>query len=689
LRDIRSQAIRVITIDSERPSPFAASLLFSYVASFLYDGDAPLAERRAQALSVDQTQLRELIGESELRDLLDADATQALERQLQRLDAPSHARSADGIHDLLLSLGDLTEEELLARTEPPTGADMLTSLLEARRVVMIPVAGDVRAIAVEHASRYRDALDVPLPSGVPEALLEPVRDPIGDLALRYARTHAPFGAADFAARYGLPTAVAHDVLARLVDEQKLLDGEFRPGGAGQEWTDAGVLRVLRRRSLARLRREVEPVDPAVLGRFLTRWQGVSRRRRGVDALLDTIEQLQGAPLAASILETEILPARLDGYEPAALDALMASGDVMWVGIEPIGERDGRVALFLADRQSELLPPDRLRVAAASSMPHVPDDREQRILDYLRGRGASFFGLLHEAAGGGYPGETVRSLWNLVWQGRLTNDTLHPLRAYCRGESSPPRGRPAGPRDHSRPKRLAPASAEGRWSLVGGRAASTTHWATAVVHQLLRRYGVLTKESVMPEPIPGGFSLLYPVLKALEESGRVRRGYFVAGLGAAQFARPEALELLRSLRIDGFADPADLESREIAFLAATDPANPYGASVRWPSVVAPESRGPTRSVGARVVLAAGALVAYLPRGERQLLTWLPAADPERSRVAAALARLLIEHARAGGDTPHGMLIQEIDGCRPMEHPMAPFLRAAGFIAGALGFQASYE
>ncbi|MGE3513464.1 MAG: helicase-related protein, partial [Vicinamibacterales bacterium] len=310
LRDVRSRTLRVAIVDSQSPSPFAASLLFSYVASFLYDGDAPLAERRAHALAVDQAQLRELLGDAELRELLDADATDALERRLQRLDPPHQARSMDGLHDLLLGLGDLSAGELAARTADPAVAATLRDLIRQRRVLLVRVAGEERYIAVEDAARYRDGLGVPLPPGVPDALLTPVRDPLGDLALRYARTHAPFTAAALADRFDFAIAESERLLRRLTAEGRLLEGEFRPGGTRREWTDAGVLRQLRRQSLARLRREVEPVEPAVLGRFITRWQGVLQPRRGADALLDVIEQQQGTPLAASLLETEILPARL-------------------------------------------------------------------------------------------------------------------------------------------------------------------------------------------------------------------------------------------------------------------------------------------------------------------------------------------------------------------------------------------
>jgi ATP-dependent helicase Lhr and Lhr-like helicase len=730
LGDVRSRKVRIATVDSETPSPFAASLLFTYVASFIYDGDAPLAERRAQALSVDQSQLRELLGDAELRELLDTESIEAVERQLQRLDPQYLVKSADGLHDLLLSLGDLTRREIVDRSISADVAASVDQLVATRRALAIRVAGDPRFIAVEDAARVRDALGVPLPVGVPESLLQPVRDPVGDLALRYARTHAPFTAAEFAGRYALAPAAAEAVLLRLTGEGRLIEGEFRPGGTRREWTDANVLRMLRRRSLARLRHEVEPVEQQVLGRFGTTWQGIVKRRQGADALLDAIEQLQGTPLPASILETEILPARIDVYDPADLDAVTAAGEVIWVGVEALGERDGRIALYLADHLPRLMVPDMTKVRLPPSPASFggtgkPDhgesdlsEREIAILECLRDRGASFFAPILEAAGGGFPAETVDALWDLVWRGLVTNDTFHALRAFTRARVPRRKARLLRRTEVSsfRSRRLAPPSAEGRWTLVGRADVSrrlepsersakgvalrdSTKWAAAMTQQLLARHGVLTRESLNVEAVPGGFGLIYPVLKGLEENGRIRRGYFVAGLGATQFALPGALDLLRSLR-EKPDDP------EIAVLAATDPANPYGATLKWPTRKQPQSsqspqskdfsarsavsveagRAPTRSVGATVILVNGALAAYLARGDRQLVTYLPESEPERSKTGRAIARVLIDRARTGGESPRGMLIEEIDGVPPATHPIAKLLAEAGFVSGALGLQA---
>ncbi len=669
LRRIERREIRTATVDSSMPSPFAAALLFGYVANYIYDGDAPLAERRAQALAIDQAQLRELLGEAELRELLDPDAISGIERQLQNLDPDYHARTADGIHDLLLRLGDLTTAEITARSRIDA-EQALGELVRARRAITVNIGGQPRAIPVEYASRYRDALGVPLPVGLPESLLAPAPQATQDLARRYARTHGPFTTIEFATRYALGRATAESILKALVGSGRLLEGEFRPGGSGREWCDPDVLQSIRRRSLARLRKEVEPVEPAVFGRLLTSWQGVSRPRLGLDALLDAIENLQGTPLSASIFESEILAARVRAYNPADLDALTAAGEVTWCGLEPLGDRDGRLALFLTDTMARLWRPTTVLELS---------ERERAMLSFLETEGASFFAPLHEAAGAGYPGETVDALWDLVWKGLVTNDTFHALRAFTRPPEKRPR-KPAGRPFRSR--RIGPPSSEGRWSLTRdriGSPVSPTEWSTATAQQLLTRYGVLTREVAGAEGIEGGFSAVYDVLKAMEDAGRIRRGYFVGGVGAMQFALPAALELLRS-----FKDLPD--EPDAVVLSATDPANPYGTMLKWPTPGDDDAggRGPTRTVGSTVVLVNGALAAYIARGGRQVVAFMPEDEPARTSVSRALAGRLAAVAR-GEDGRAGLLISEINGMAAADHPLSPFLIEAGFNPSAMGFQ----
>jgi len=694
LRAIEQRQVRVHVVDTRTPSPFASSLLFSYVSNFLYDGDAPLAERRAQALTIDQDQLRELLGEADLRELLDPDAIAEIEEQHQCLIDPYRARSADGVHDLLLRLGDLRREEIALRVTSAPVLESIDKLVRARRLLEVRIAGEKRVIAVEDAARYRDGLGVPLPPGIPVSLLEPVAQPIVELVRRYARTHGPFTLQEVANRFALDPSQVETALKLLAAEDRIVEGGFRPGGLHQEWCDTENLRIIRRKSLARLRKEVEPVEQQTLARFLTHWQGLLTPRRGMDALLDAIENLQGAPLPASLVESSILPARINGYNPADLDTLIAAGEVTWAGVEPLGERDGRVALYLADKMPLL--------AVPRPNPDPLSERENQLLETLRQSGASFFTQLHEAVGGGYPGESLDALWSLVWRGLLTNDSLHPLRAYiARPESARGNRKVHGNGTGAfRSRRTVPATAQGRWSLVESRnrsqaltAPTQTEASHALALQLLNRYGVLLRESVAAENIPGGFSAVYPVLKALEESGRIRRGYFVAGLGATQFALPAAVDLLRSLR--NAPQLPESGKPEFVLLAATDPANPYGSTLRWPDIPTEAAdtesapRAITRAAYAQVILCAGRLVAWLRRGNPNLLVFLPADEPERSHVADGLAEFLAEqgHSRLERDQTgshnSGYLISTINGMPVSAHPFAHALRDAGFHAGPLG------
>jgi ATP-dependent Lhr-like helicase len=686
LRNLANRNIRVHVTDSRTPSPFASSLLFSYVANYIYDGDAPLAERRAQALSIDQDQLRELLGDADLRELLDLGAMEELEEQLQCVVDPYRARSMDGVHDLLLRLGDLTRTEIVARSVSDDVASSVDRLIKARRALELMVAGEKRVMAIEDAARVRDALGLPLPPGIPSVFLEVASDALTDIVRRYARTHGPFTTNDLANRYALPKGSVESTLQRLVSVGRVAEGGFRPSGVHREWIDVEVLRSMRRKSLAKLRKQVEPVEQRTLARLVTRWQGVVQPRRGLDALLDVIENLQGAPIPASLLETEILPARIVDYKPADLDTLIAAGEVVWAGFEPIGERDGRVGLYLAEKLSLLW-----SIKHANSERPL-SDREQSLVTFLQRNGASFFHSLHESTSGGYPGETLESLWSLVWRGMLTNDALHALRAYCEKPKSMGRQAKTVRRIHNqggfRSRRTTPPTAQGRWSLNNAafdddrnNPVQQTAWSHAIAEQLLTRYGVVFRETAHAENLPGGFSAVYDVLKALEERGRVRRGYFAADLSATQFAMPAAVDLLRSLRA------TQHERSEAVMLAATDPANPYGALLRWPS--APEEGSSlTRSVGARVVLVDGSLTAYLRRGNANAQVLLPEEEPQRSQTARALAELLVQHVQRY-DNPEGrgrtsMLITQVNGIPVGQHPIARFLLDAGFQAAPLGF-----
>jgi ATP-dependent helicase Lhr and Lhr-like helicase len=682
LKKIESGAIQVTAVESAKPSPYASALLFSYIANYIYEGDAPLAERRAQALAIDQSQLEEILGSTDFRELLDKAAIDEVESQLQSLDPDYHAKHADGLHDLLLKLGDLTPDELAHRSASPAIASTVDDLLAARRVLLLPLGGEPRFIPVEYAARYRDALGIPLPRGLAETFLEPVAEPLNGILRRYARTHGPFTTADVAARYAIGHDAVDEILRILHGEGKLLEGEFRPGGTHMEWCDPDILQQIRRKTLARLRREVVPAEPHVFVRLLTRWQGVAAPRRGLDALLDSIEILQGIDLIASDLEREILPARVIDYQPSDLDALLASGEVIWIGREQVGDRDGRVALYMVEALGRLLSPDYF-----DTLPDGLSERALRILDFLRAQGASFVATIHQATGGGFPNETAEALWELVWAGQITNDTFHPVRGLLtRKDGDKPRvsheylppGSP-GFLQRLRARRGSDAASQGRWSLVEQRMvakATAAEWTAALAQQMLARNGIVMRETAAAENVRGGYATVYPALKTMEENGWVRRGMFVAAMGAAQFATAAAIDMLRSLR-----KPA--EKPETLHLAASDPANPYGSLLPW--LENSTDHGMARAAGASVVLSKGRLAAFLRRRNSGIRVFLPDEEPDRSQVARDLSRRLADVGVIRQSRRSGLLIETINDQPASEHFLARFLEESGFVLTASGYQ----
>jgi ATP-dependent Lhr-like helicase len=663
LQGLQNRTIRAVSVDTPRASPFAQSLLFGWIATYMYEGDAPLAERRAVALALDRDLLRELLGSDELRELIDAEALGALELELQWL-APDgrRVRSADDLHDLLRDVGDLRDDELAARAAVDV-EPLLAALLAEHRAIRIRIAGEARVAAAEDAARFRDALGAATPRGLPGAFVEPVADPLADLVARYARTHGPFRAVDAAQRLGLPVEPVRRALDRIEAFGRVVTGEFRPDGLEREWCDVEVLRRLRRRSLARLRREVEPVDHETFARFLPAWQGVGEGRRGADALLDAIGLLQGAAVPASTLESDVLASRVARYRPIDLDELCAAGEVVWIGAGGIGAHDGRVSLCFRDDVRLLAPP----------LPTDPPDGP--LVDALRAHlgayGASFWPDLVRAAGTADERAVLAALWDLVWAGEVTNDGLAALRAVlgAKPRSGAGKGRPRP----GRLTRLGPPAGAGRWSLVAPLRTpepSPTELMAARAQQLLTRYGVVTREAVKAEGIPGGYAGVYPALRTLEEAGRARRGYFVAGLGAAQFALPGAAERLRGGR--GGADRSDRDLG-VVVLAATDPAQPYGAALPWPDppeLAADATRPPrpARAAGALVVLRGGAPVAFLdPRGHHLLAYDLD--DLDWLEILPTLVR---------DDRVRRLEIQRVNGVPVRSTPLGPALDAVGFV-----------
>ncbi|WP_022903191.1 ATP-dependent helicase [Curtobacterium sp. B8] len=718
--DIAGRRIKLVETETEQPSPFARTLLFGYVAAFMYEGDSPLAERRAAALSLDSTLLGELLGRAELRELLDPAVIASVEQDLQRLSPDRRARDAEGLVDVLRLVGALDLDELTARswvaddrdTAPVAAA--LQTLERDRRVLSFSQAGQTRWAVIEDASRLRDALGVPLPIGVPTAFVEPVADPLGDLVGRYARSHGPFSAHEAAARLGLGVAVVQDTLRRLAADRRVVEGEFRPDRQGAEWCDAEVLRRIRTKSLAALRHEVEPVSPDTLARFLPAWQhvhtpGARGGLRGIDGVLQVLDQLAGVALPASAWESLVLPSRVTDYTPSMLDELTATGEVLWSGGGTLPGNDGWVRFHLAETaDTTLAEPDGGETT----------ELQRDVLGALAGGGAYFFRQLAQAVGSTDDKALGTALWDLVWAGQITNDTLAPLRSVLAGKAkstSTPRTRAyRGRRRPTLPSQSGPPTVGGRWSILPLAQSDATVRAAATAEQLLERYGVVTRGAVQVEGVRGGFAGVYRVLARFEESGRARRGYFVEGLGAAQFATGPTVDRLRTfardLDDDERADPE--RDRQAITLAATDPANPYGAALPWPTdasgagtdsaavtsagvgtdpasgagTVPPSGAGvpdkqsgrghrPGRKAGALVVLVDGALTVYVERGGKSVLTFSD--DP--GDLAAAAVSIASTVRRGLGK----LSVERVDGAFVLEAPLGQALRDAGFTATPQG------
>ena len=693
LRDIQARRVRVAEVDVTEPSPFASGLAYAYVAQFMYEGDAPLAERRAQALTLDRRMLSQLLGTDELRELIDAGVLEELEAELQALAPERQATSAEGAADVLRRLGDLTVKELSQRCVVGLCDEVVDTLVATRRAVVVRVAGEERLILAEDAGRYRDGLGTVPPPGLPDPFLEPVPDALTQLVRRWARTHGPFLASEPAARFGVGVDPVLAVLARLESDGRVSRGAFRPGGSGRdEWCDADVLRVLRQRSLAALRKEVEPAEAEALGRFLPAWHGIAPvgsdpPAGGLDRLYEVIVQLEGAAIPASVLEADVLAPRVRGYEPRMLDELVAGGEVMWVGAGSLGRDDGRVVLVRRDLAGLLLPRLGLtglpRPSGQAEPPGLDGPLHERIRAVLAERGACFFRELGGASVADR--DLVEALWDLVWAGEVTCDGMAALRATAGSGSggraaarSGGRG-PAGPRGRARPgsvRALGPPRGQGRWSLLSRElvaagpvsvTGSHTEAGVALAGVLLERHGVLTRDAVRGESIPGGFAGVYPVLKAMEESGRVRRGYFVAGMGGAQFALPGSVDRLRSARGGNAGSGGrDGAAMQVTVFAATDPANVFGVALPWPV------KGPARVPGAYVVQVDGVASAYIERGGKGIVALREMDGTWEDAAVAALARLVAEGRW------RRLALQRY----PDE--MADALRGAGFVPTPKGF-----
>jgi ATP-dependent helicase Lhr and Lhr-like helicase len=684
LRSLHSREISLVEVETPTASPFASSLLFDYVATYMYEGDTPSAERRAAALSLDRDLLRELLGQEGLRELLDADALQRVEDDLQHRSEITRATGRDGLHDVLRHVGDLNDDEVAARVfEGIDPEPLLAELQRERRAIRLRVGGEQRWVAADEAGLYRDALSAAPPGGLPEAFLADVPDAMRVLVARYARTHGPFTTDELHARYGVDAAA---VLRELERDGDVVRGELRPGGTGREWCDVEVLRRLRRASLAALRKEIEPAEQQALAAFLPAWQGIDRHPSagaGIDRLREVLVPLQGLALPAEIWERDVLPRRTGAYSPSWLDQLCASGELVWVGAGPL-HRSGRVALYFREDAPLIGPP----AGAANAV--APDGEAHELLRARLAQSPCFFSdLLAELD---LPAELLReTLWDLVWAGEVTNDAWAPLRAPRLALARARPERRTSVRRFGSRRTGAQSQVQGRWSLTdsifaGGVAGPERRRALAEL--LLERYGILTREQVLAEGIKGGFAMLYDTLCNLETLGVCRRGYFVEGMGGAQFALPGAVERLRAARSSTAAE----ETLRTLVLAAADPAQPYGAALPWPKRDIQERR-PSRVAGAYVVLVADEPVLYVERGGRSLLTFAGAGHASTGAEATVPVpstargdgdalehglRALAEAVRAGR-VPK-LALERIDGAAATGSMLAATLLELGFHSG---------
>ena len=682
MKGLTTGEIRLIEVETHRPSPFARSLLFGYIGAFLYEGDTPLAEHRATALALDPVLLAELLGRVEIRELLDPDIVANTALRLQWLDGERCPRDAEDIAEMLRVLGDLSTEEVLAR-----GGDRqwLATLESAGRAIVVSIAGERRWLAVEDASRVRDALGASLPPGLPADHLEPVADPVADLLSRYARTHGPFTTQAVATRYGLGPAVAGHALARLAALRTVVAGAFTPQAHGRsEWCDAEVLRMLRRRCLAALRKEIEPVSPEAFARFLPLWQGLgSDTAGGVDGLLVAIEQLRGLPIAASALETLVLPARIRDYTPGYLDELCSAGDIVWAGAGRLPRGDGWVVLAPADIAPLLLPP--IDATLVQGPVHTA------ILSALEGERALYFRALRQEIGERIlaptsESEVVSAIWDLVWGGFIATDTLAPLRATLDHARLRPRAPAARSRSRYRTSgrtvrrpgaSTTPPTVAGRWYRLPSSPAQPTRRMAAIAEALMDRYGIVTSPTVAAEAVQGGFAPIYRVFSAMEERGSVRRGYFIEGLGAAQFGLASAIDQLRTVSTPRDSPEPHRFLDRVLVLAATDPANPYGATLPWPRRTEETGDGlvgtshrPGRKAGALVVLVEGSLILYVERGGHSLLS-----HSDDSTVLTEASGALAEAVLAG--SCGSLSLDRIDGNPVGASPLRAILCGSGF------------
>ena len=685
MRELGHRRIRIAEVTTEQPSPFASSLLFNYTGAFMYEGDSPLAEKRAAALALDPALLAKLLGTVELRELLDPEIIAEVHAQLQRTHPSRRARTTEEVADLLRVLGPIPIDELGEHTDVPLSAlDQLGT-----RIMRVRIGGREHLAQAQDAPLLRDALGIPIPPGIP-AQVATISDALPQLVSRWARTRGPFVLRDLTEAFGISVSAAHTVLGAL---DGVVEGRYRQGVEEQEYCAAAVLKTIRSRSLAAARAATEPVSSATFARFLPEWHSIAPAGkrpalRGADGVFSVIEQLAGVRLPASAWESLILPARVGDYSPTMLDELTSNGEVLIVGAGKAGAADPWIMLLPSDYAAQLAPE-----TDAEGVSMV----QRSILDVL-GRGGGFLFADIAAEAPGTTEETREALWGLVEMGLVSPDSFAPIRTRLSSGGS--RSGRTAHRSKRRPTRSrlrmgrtsfaqaqnaagagTPPDVMGRWSLAVPASTDATSRSVAHGEAWLDRYGVLTRGSVVAEDVLGGFALAYKVLSGFEESGKAMRGYVIDGLGAAQFSTPAIIDRLRGLAdspdVTGW--PSGTTEPETFVLAACDPANPYGAALPWPQRDDADGKatgGPARSAGALVVLIDGLPIAHLTRGGKTLTTFIESLpdgiDP--AEVYPRLVSALTDMVARGALSP--LVVEKCNGSPIHKTDAAAHLRDAG-------------
>ncbi len=687
-RDLNQRRIRIMEVTTEQPSPFAASLLFTYTGAFMYEGDSPLAEKRAAALALDPALLAQLLGTVQLKDLLDPQIIEETDQLMRRVHPDRRAKNSEQFADTLRLTGPVPIEELDQYCQFPDPLETVESEL-GPRIMRVRIAGVEHLAQVQDAALLRDALGIPVPSGV-AASPETITDALNQLIARFARSRGPFTLEDLTRSFGLGASAAVAVLHTQVSQGTLVEGNFRQGVDYTEYVSAQVLKRIRSKSLAQARSQAQPVSQSAFARFLLAWHqvaplGTSPQLHGVDGTFAVIEQLAGVRLPASAWESLVLPGRVADYRPEFLDELLLSGEVHILGAGSAGARDPWIMLLPADYAAQLAPQP-LETPQLSAL-------QERILAVLS-TGGSYLSTDIAAEVGvpeNSPGAFHDALWDLVDLGLVAPESFRPLRAHLsavggktahRPQRRPQRGRFRSTRtsfsgkQHYGQATYGPsADMSGRWGLAVQPTAEPTARSIAHGEAWLDRYGVVTRGSIVAENVLGGFALAYKVLSRFEDNGKALRGYFIDALGASQFSVPAVIDRLRAA-----ADSPDLGGwpsgsidPDCYLLAASDPANPYGAALPWPRVEG-ENLNLSRGAGALVILIDGLLVAHVSRGGKTLRLLCEDLPEPPEDIIATVMWVLSEAVASGKIQP--FTVEKINGTGALNSEYLSAFRDAG-------------